>query len=156
MTASEVHRQLLMHYFFHCIIMMNISEMPGPYRGYSTQSTTHPKHVKPRHQRSDRDQRAQQRLKDKVFKTKIRDTAYIALGPEALCTVHQTFDPGLQVLFHLSSLQTLTTTGTIPTLYIIQRDKHCMPTADYYFTNIKPDPIEIPPHTEKKDTTSAH
>ena len=29
-----------------------------------------------------------------------------------------------------------------------------MPTADYYFTNIKPDPIEIPPCIEKKDTTS--
>ena len=29
-----------------------------------------------------------------------------------------------------------------------------MPKADYYFTNIKPDPIEIPPCIEKKDTTS--
>ena len=75
------------------------------------------------------------------------------MGPAALCTVHQTFDPGFPVLFHLSSLQASATIGTIPTLYIIQRDRHCMPTAYYYFTNIKSDPTEIPPHTEKKDTT---
>ena len=87
---------------------------------------------------------------------KIRDTAYIALGPEALRTVHQTFDPGFQVLFHLSSLQASATIGTIPTLYIMQRDRHCMPTVDYYFTNIKADPIEILPHTEKKDTAPTH
>ena len=110
------------------------------------------KHAKPRHQPSDRDQRAQQRLKDKAFKAKIWDTAYIALGPAALHTVHQTFDPGFLVLFHLPPLQTSATIGTTPTLYVIQRDRHCMPTADYYFTNIKPDPILIPPHTEKKDT----
>ena len=83
---------------------------------------------------------------------KIQDTAYIALGPAVLSTVHQTFDPGFPVLFHLSSLQASATKGTIPTLYTIQRDRHCMPTADYYFTNIKPDPIQIPPHIEKKDT----
>ena len=44
--------------------------MPGPCGGYSTQQTTQQKHAKPRHQSSDRDQRAQQRLKDKAFKEK--------------------------------------------------------------------------------------
>ena len=28
-----------------------------------------------------------------------------------------------------------------------------MPTADYYLTNLKPDPIFIPPHTENKPMT---
>ena len=76
--------------------------MPGPYREYCTQLTTQQKHAKPRHQPSDRDQRAQQCLKDKVFKAQIHDLAYITLGPTALHTVYQTFDPGFQVLFHLS------------------------------------------------------
>ena len=31
-------------------------------------------------------------------------------------------------------------------LYVIQEDRHCMPTSDYYFTNIQPDLIIIPPH----------
>ena len=105
--------------------------MLGPYKGYSTQLTTQQQHAKPRHQPSDRDQKAQQRLRDKAFKAKIHDTAYIALGLAALHTVYQTFDPGFQVLFHLSPLQVSANKGTIPTLYIIQSDRHCMQTADY-------------------------
>ena len=42
-------------------------------------------------------------------------------------------------------------TDTTPMLFVIQEGKHCMPTTDYYFTNIQPDPITIPPPTE--DTT---
>ena len=68
--------------------------MPGPYRGYLTQRTTQQNHVKPRHQLSDRDQRAQQCLKDKVSKAQICDIAYITLGSTALQMVQQTFDPG--------------------------------------------------------------
>ena len=37
-------------------------------------------------------------------------------------------------------------TDTIPTLFVIQEGRHCMPTTDYYFTNIQPNPIIIPPH----------
>ena len=125
--------------------------MPGPYRGYLTQRTTQQNHAKPRHQLSDRDQRAQQCLKAKLSKAQIHDVAYITLGSTALQTVQQTFDPGFQVLFHLSSLQVLAEKGTIPTLYVIQTGRHCMPTADYYFSNIKPDPIVIPPCSENKD-----
>ena len=33
-------------------------------------------------------------------------------------------------------------------LFVIQGDRHCMPTSDYYFTNIQPDHIVIPPHSE--------
>ena len=40
-------------------------------------------------------------------------------------------------------------TDTIPTLFVIQEGRHCMPTTDYYFTNIQPDPITIPPPTEE-------
>ena len=29
---------------------------------------------------------------------------------------------------------------------MIQKDRHCIPTSDYYFTNVQPDPIIIPPH----------
>ena len=30
-----------------------------------------------------------------------------------------------------------------PTLYVIQEGIHCMPTTDYFFTNIKPAPIIV-------------
>ena len=123
--------------------------MPGPYKGFLTQCTTQQQHTKPRHQPSDRDQRARDRLRNKVsaFQAKIKSPAYIALGAVALQTVYQTFDPDFPVTFHLLTLTTKTDTNTIPTLYVIQEDIHCMPTSDYYFTNIQPDPIVIPPHS---------
>ena len=31
---------------------------------------------------------------------------------------------------------------------MIQGDRYCMPISDYYFTNIQPDPIVIPPYRE--------
>ena len=118
--------------------------MPGPYKGFSTQRTTQQQHTKPRHQPSDRDQRARDRLRNKVsaFQAKIKSPAYITLG----ATVYQTFDPDLPVLFHLPTLTTETAANTILMLHVIQKDRHCMPTSDYYFTNIQPDPIIIPPH----------
>ena len=45
-------------------------------------------------------------------------------------------------------LTTKPNTNTIPMLFVIQGDRHRMPTSDYYFTNIQPDPIVIPPHNE--------
>ena len=122
--------------------------MPGPHKGFLTQRTTQQQHAKPRHQLSDRDQRARDRLRNKVsaFQTKIKSPAYIALGATVLQTVYQTFDPDLPVSFHLPTLTTKTAANTIPMLYVIQKDTHCMPTSDYYFTNIQPDPIIIPPH----------
>ena len=42
---------------------------------------------------------------------------------------------------------------TIPMLYVIQKDRHCMPTSDYYFTNLQPDPIIIPPHRTNNSTS---
>ena len=122
--------------------------MPGPYKGFSTQHTTQQQHAKPRHQPSDRDQRVRDRLRNKIsaFQAKIKSPAYIALGATALQTVYQTFDLDLPVSFHLPTLTTKTAANTIPMLYVIQKDRHCMPTSDYYFTNIQPDPIIIPPH----------
>ena len=122
--------------------------MPGPYKGFLTQSSTQQQHTKPRHQPSDRDQRARDRLRNKVsaFQAKIKSPAYIALGAIALQTVYQTFDPDLPITFHLLTLTAKTDIDTFLTLFVIQEDRHCMPTSDYYFTNIQPDPIIIPPH----------
>ena len=117
-------------------------------KGFLTQHTTQQQHAKPSHQLSDRDQRARDRLRNKVsaFQTKIKSPAYIALGAAALQTVYRTFDPDFPVTFHLPILTTKTDTNTIPTLYVIQEDRHCMPTSDYFFTNMQPDPIIISPN----------
>ena len=122
--------------------------MLGPYKGFLTQHTTQQQHAKPRHQPSDRDQRSRDRLRNKVsaFQAKIKSPAYIVLGATALQTVYQTFDPDFPVTFPLQMLTTKTAVNTIPMLNVIQTDRQCMPTLDYYFTNIQPDPIIIPPH----------
>ena len=133
--------------------------MPGPYKGFSTQCTTQQQHTKPRHQPSDRDQRARDRLRNKVsaFQAKFKSPAYIALGAAALQTVYHTFDPDLSVTFHIPTLTIKPSTNTIPTLFVIQGDRHCMPTSDYYFTDIQPDPIVIPSHSENNSgSTSQH
>ena len=94
-----------------------------------TQRTTQQQYIKPRHQTSDRDQRARDRLRNKVsaFQAKIKSPAYIALGPAALQTVYQTFDPDLPITFHLPMLTTKGDTNTIPTLFVIQEDRHVYP-----------------------------
>ena len=133
--------------------------MPGPYKGFLTQHTTQQQHAKPRHQPSDRDQRARDRLRKKVsaFQAKIKSPAYIAPGAASLQTVYQTFDPDLPVTFHLLALTTKPPTNTIPMLFVIQGDGHCMPTSDYYLTNIQQDPIVIPPCSENNSgSTSQH
>ena len=124
--------------------------MPGPQKGLSTQQTTQQQYAKPRHQPSDRDQQARDKLRNKVSesKTKIKSRAYLQLGTKTLQTVHQTFDPDIPVILHLPALTTTTDTDTIPTLFVIQEGRHCMPTTDYYFMNIQPDPIIIPPIEE--------
>ena len=131
--------------------------MPCPYKGFLTQCTTQQQHAKPRYQPSDRDQRARERLRNKVsaFQAKIKSPAYIALGVTALQTVYQTFDPDVPITFHLPMLTTKTDTNTIPTLFVIQEDRHCMPTSDYYFTDIQPDPIVIPPHRGNNSSSTS-
>ena len=121
--------------------------MPGPHKGLSIQCTTQQQYTKPRHQPSDRDQQARDRLRNKVSESnaKIESPTYLQLGVKALQMVHQTFDPDIPVIFHLPALTTTMDTYTILTLFVIQEGRHCMPTMDYYFTNIQPDPITIPP-----------
>ena len=52
-------------------------------------------------------------------------------------------------------LTTKTDTNTILTLFVIQGDRHCMHTPDYYFTNIQPGPIIIPPHRGNNSSSTS-
>ena len=118
--------------------------MPGPHKGVSTRSTNQQALAKPRHQPSERDQQARDRLRQKA---KIKSRAYIQLGEKALQTVHQTFEPNIPVILHLLALTNTTTdTDTVPMLYVIQEGINCMPTTDYFFTSIKPEPIVVLRH----------
>ena len=80
------------------------------------------------------------------------------LGEKALQIVHQTFEPNIPVILHLPALANTTAdTDTTPTLFIIQEGIHCMPTTDYYFTNIQPEPIIVYPNTGKHaEQTAQH
>ena len=131
--------------------------MPGPHKGVLTQRTTQQQYAKPRHQPSDRDQQARDRLRNKVSESKaiIKSQAYLQLGAKTLQTVHQTFDPDIPIILHLPALTTTIDTDTILTLLVIQEGRHRMPTTDHYFTNIQPDPIIIPTHRgNNSDLTS--
>ena len=48
-------------------------------------------------------------------------------------------------------------TDTVPMLFIIQEGLHCMPTTDYYFMNIQPEPIIVSPNRGKvTEQTAQH
>ena len=118
--------------------------MPGLHKGVSTQHTNQQVLAKPRHQPSERDQQARERLRQKA---NIKSHAYIWLGEKVLQTVHQTFKPDIPVILHLPALTNTTIdTDTVPVLYVIQEDINCMPTTDYFFTSIKPEPIVVTCH----------
>ena len=119
--------------------------MPGLHKGVSTQRTNQQVLAKPRHQRSERDQQARERLRQKA---KIKSHAYIQLGEKVLQTVYQTFEPNIPVNLHLPVLvNTTIDTNTVPPLYVIQEGINCIPTTDYFFTSIKPEPIVVTRHT---------
>ena len=119
--------------------------MPGPHKGVSTQRTNQQVLAKPRHQPSQRDQQARERLRQKA---KIKNHAYIQLGEKVLQTVHQTFEPDIPVILHLPALANTTIdTNTASLLYVIQEGINCIPTTDYFFTSIKPEPIVVTHHT---------
>ena len=134
--------------------------MPGPHKGVSTQCTIQQQFAKPRHQPSDRDQQARNRLRNKISKSKakIKSRAYLQLGEKALQTVHQTFEPNIPVILHLLALTSTTVdTDTTPTLFVIQEGIHCMPTTDYFFMNIQPEPIIVSPHrVNHSELTAQH
>ena len=118
--------------------------MPGLHKGVSTQRTNQQTLAKPRHQPLERDQQARDRLRHKA---KLKSYAYIQLGDKALQTVHQTFEPDIPVILHLPALTNTTTdTDTVPTLFVIQEGINCMPTTDYFFTSIKPEPTIVSHH----------
>ena len=118
--------------------------MPGLRKGASTQCTNQQALAKPRHQPSERDKQARDRLSNKA---KIKSHAYIQLGENTLQTVHQTFEPNIPVILHLLALTNPTPeTDTVPTLFTIQEGINCMPTTDYFFTSIKPEPIIVSRH----------
>ena len=132
--------------------------MSGPHKGVSTQCTTEQQFAKPRHQPSDRDQQARDRSRNKISesKAKIKSRAYLQLGEKALKTVHQTFEPNIPVILHLTGLtNTAADTDTTPMLFIIQEGIHCMSTTDYYFTNIQPEPIIVSPNRRKHSKQTA-
>ena len=123
--------------------------MPGPHKGVSTQHTTQQHYAKPRHQPSNRNQQARDRLRNKISKSKakIKSCAYLQLGKKTLQTVHQTFEPNIPVILHLPALTNTTVdTDSIPMFFVIQEGRHRMPTTDYYFMHIQPDPIIVSPH----------
>ena len=127
--------------------------MPGLYKGVSTQLTTQQTFAKPRHQPSERDKQARDSLRNKA---KIESHAYIQLGEKALPNVHQTFEPNIPVILHLLALtNTITDTDTVPTLFIIQEGINCMPTTDYFFTSIKPEPIIVSSHRGNQSKSTA-
>ena len=127
--------------------------MPGLHKGVSTQCTTQQTFAKPRHQPSERDQQARDRLRHKA---KIKSHAYIQLGDKALQTVHQMFEPNILIILHLPALTNTTPdTDTVPMLFVIQEGINCMPTTDYFFTSIKPEPIIVSPHRENHSKPTA-
>ena len=114
-----------------------------PHKGASTQHHNQQVLAKPRHQPSNRDQQAREKLKQKA---KIKSRAYNQLGEEALQIIHRTFQPNTLVILHLLALVDGTidsNPNSLPTLYVIQDGINCMPTTDYFFTNIKPAPIIV-------------
>ena len=109
--------------------------------------------AKPRHQPSERDQQAREKLKQKA---KIKSHAHIQLGEKVLQAVHQTFAPDIPVILHLPALVNSTIdTNTPPTLYVIQEGINCMPTTNYFFTSIKPAPIVVTPPAAQHNKPTA-
>ena len=51
------------------------------------------------------------------------------------------------MILHLLALTNTTTeTDTVPTLFVIQEGINCMPTTNYFFTSIEPEPIIVSCH----------
>ena len=123
-----------------------------PHKGASTQCHNQQVIAKPHHQPSDRDQQAREKLQQKA---KIKSRAYIQLGEEALQIVHRTFQPDTLVIVHLPALADGSLDSNLnspPTLYVIQEGLNCMPTTDYFFTNVKPALISYVPSSKSKQT----
>ena len=127
-----------------------------PHKGASTQCHNQQVLAKPHHQPSNRDQQAREKLQQKA---KIKSQAYIQLGEEALQIIHRTFQPDTPVILHLLALADGSLDSNLnspPILYIIQEGINCLPTTDYFFTNVKPALIIVtcPAAHQNKPTSS--
>ena len=114
-----------------------------PHKGAFTQHHNQQVLAKPRHNPSDRDQQARQKLQQKA---KNRSRAYIQLGEETLKIIHRTFQQEVPVLLHLPALtdgSLSSKTTSTPTLSVIQEGLNCLEMTDYFFTNIEPAPIIV-------------
>ena len=114
-----------------------------PHKGASTQCHNQQVLAKPCHKPSDRDQQAREKLQQKA---KIKSQVYIQLGEEALQTVQITFQPDTPVFLHLPALADGSLDSNLnstPILYVIQEGLNCLPTVDYFFTNVKLAPIIV-------------
>ena len=114
-----------------------------PHKSASTQHHNQQVLAKPRHQPSNRDQQAREKLQQKA---EIKSRAYIQLGEETLQIIHRTFQPDTPVILHLPALADGSLDSNVnsaPILYVIQEGLNCMPTMDYFFTNVKPAPIIV-------------
>ena len=89
-----------------------------PHKGASTQCHNQQVLVKLRHQPSERDQQAREKLKQKA---KIKSCAYIQLGEEALQTVHKTFAPDIPVILYLPALADSTIDVNTPPHYMLYK-----------------------------------
>ena len=70
---------------------------------------------------------------------------YIQLE-EALQIVHRTFQPDTLVFLHLPALADGSLDSNLnspPILYVIQEGLNCLPTTNYFFTNVKPALITV-------------
>ena len=113
------------------------------HKGASTAHHNQQVLAKPRHQPSNRDQQAREKLQQKM---KIKSRAYIQLGEEALQIIHRTFQPDTPVILHLPTLADGSLDSNLnspPISYVIQEGVNCMPTTNYFFTNVKPAPIIV-------------
>ena len=62
----------------------------------------------------------------------------------------------IPVILHLPALTNTTVdTDTIPMLFVIQKGRHCMPTTDYYFMKIQPEPIIVSPNRRNHSELTA-
>ena len=60
------------------------------------------------------------------------------------------------MVLHLPALVNSTIdTDTVPPLYVIQEGINCIPTTDYFFTSIKPEPIVVTCHSAHHNKPTA-
>ena len=141
MHATEIRQcPIRLFCFYNNLICIKSTML---HKGASTQHHNQQVLAKLRHNPSDRDQQAREKLQQKA---KIRNRAYIQLGEETLKTIHRTFQPEVPVILHLPALtdgSLSSKSASTPILFVIQEGLNCLEMTDYFFTNIEPTPIIV-------------